>query len=316
MNVKLDFTRFNGVCEVKYLTSSRSKLYSVKINGKRYVLKVYDRDPQSQVRAREVAVRLRAVENQYLNYYPELKSIIFDGLAVDYGLVEMNSNSYYAALFKYLPGTTLYDAIDNGAIAKWNLTVRKSLIKQSALGVGVFHGLNIVHCDLTPPNLLINKGKLSIIDVDGGGILNSNGEWRIKPLVAGRVIFGIPNAPEVSDGKVEKIGKGLDLWWLAINSFMIATKGINPFFFLKNAEYESLRELKEILEGNVYGWPPPYEIVKKHSMFNPKVKEEHIELVVKEVNKHISSSIFYRAFVDGLDDPSKRPRAREYLFNL
>lgn len=308
MKAKLDFVNHKGEYEISDLASSRSKIFLVRINNKHHILKVYNRDNQSQIRAREISQRLSFSSKSYLNNYPQLKTIIYNSLAIDYGNAAINGDQHYAALFNYLPGTNLHDAVEDGSISGW---VTKGMIKQLAIGVGTIHALNIVHSDLTLPNLLINEGNLSIIDLDGGGIIEDRG-WKLKPLVAGRQILGLPNAPEASNGKV---GKGLDLWWMALISFILATKGVNPFFFLKNAEYESLKELKQVLDEKESGWPPPYKMAKKHSMFNHKVKENHMRYVLKEVNKVLPSIIFYRTFVTGLDQPSERSSARKYLIN-
>mgnify|MGYP000091243250 CR=1 FL=1 len=302
MEVRLDMAKFRGKYEAELVAESRARVYLVKA-GEAYVLKVYEGEGW-QERAREIASRLRAFKAPYVARYPELEEVIYQALPLDFGIAELEGSSHPACLFKYLPKPTLQELLDDGS-GDWEPEV---VVRQLALGVAVFHGLGIVHSDLTPPNLLVGKG-LTIIDYDGGGILWRGG-WRLKPLVAGRLADGLPNAPE------GRPGKGFDRWWLAINAFILASKGVNPFFFLTNAELESLKELRELASRSEACWPPPYEVVRRHSRFNRSVRREHLKGVRELVGRCLPTSLFYEAFVEGLEDPSKRPRASDYLASL
>lgn len=143
--------------------------------------------------------------------------------------VESNSTGRIAVFMARVPGRTL-DTVD---IYQWlkkqSLSVRIEIARQVAHSLSRFHNAGIVHADIAEPNMMLDENTLTtyLIDADGGGILDNQRQYRLKPVVHGHPTASW-NAPELyrPDG-VPSIDS--DNWSLAVIILKILTPRFDPF---------------------------------------------------------------------------------------
>jgi len=105
-----------------------------------------------------------------------------------------------------------------------------------AYALAWLHARGIIHGDLAEPNLLVRREGsriigLTLIDVDGGGILDPSGSWRLPPRVLGHA-DGSLQAPELLRGERACPDPNTERWALAVILHRLLFGGLDPFFYV------------------------------------------------------------------------------------
>jgi len=180
-------------------------------------------------------------------------------------------------------------------ISRLPLNQKLYLAHQIAQGIKTIHQARRIHADIAGPNIIVDKNQLRafIIDIDGGGIVNS---------LAARVM-GHPSwmAPELeSRGHSLHPTLETDCWSLAI-LFHYLIVGCAPFHFCDKIRDYSIYELN---------WPP-----NPHN-FDGEIKEWLLwqHHVLKQIGD--LADLFKRCFGLGQRNPKTRPTATEWEQHL
>lgn len=118
------------------------------------------------------------------------------------------------------------------------LSARLQVATWLAQGVAALHRHRFVHADLTEPNTFIDPSalRLTLVDIDGGGVLNtplsSVYQPRMAPLVRGH-FDGSCLAPELVADSSRLPDLASDRWSLAVLLHRILCAGLDPFFFVR-----------------------------------------------------------------------------------
>ncbi len=129
---------------------AEAKLYLIDFFGKRAVMKVR---PKKRYRNPKLDERLRTerTKNEALNMLRAYNNGIRVPLVYDVNLIEKK------IVMEYVKGKLLRDAINEGEAGEREIANAGEML-------ALLHKINIAHGDYTTSNIIVNKGKLSIID--------------------------------------------------------------------------------------------------------------------------------------------------------
>lgn len=182
--------------------------------------------------------------------------------------VTFENGEHIAVFMAYVPGQTM----EAKAVYKWlqgqSLQVRLELARQVAHSIETLHGEpNIVHADIAEPNVMLDAPNLCtyLIDADGGGILDRNGQYQLKPVVQGHPTASWM-APELYAGRDPS--QDTDNWSLAVLTLkmLVPNPTLDPFGGLKAFVHCRDPEIR---------WPD-YQAV------NP-AKQGHVDIIKREL---------------------------------
>lgn len=287
-----------------FKVGGQGRLYKIKIEGTQYILKVYPARMYGQSRLRELSDRF-----DLAGYIPKQIEI---AKMVDCGTVTDESGTFFpASLFKVVPGSPIFDPFSSKSAYLQTNSVsrgtRRSLAMQFVEGVYFLHSKGIIHCDLSPTNILVDEtcSNITIIDLDGAGIWNERRrDWELAPVVLGQE--GVPGFPPSNEFWMGKVFPQTDYWWSMMIVFFILF-GNYPFFFLKDNTPSSLRELEFAFSADRSGsWPPDYQRVHVLKSFNSAVGPNDYDEIRRYVNGHIPSTFFFRTFTAGYSNLQER----------
>ena len=219
-----------------------------------------------------------------------------------------------------------------------------SLCRQIAAAVDALHSNSVIHSDLSNNNILINPAdkKIHIIDMDGVAINND------IVRVASSDMLGTPRfiPPEIKklcdEHKEIKFTPASDLFPLAIHIYSLLLHRHPLLRFLAPGEPDKIEKQNLDEEDYIFIYHPSYIeseptrsffISKKqacHKIYNNEyeraenfckgLSRDVISPDWMDLNKFSSaricgpflSSLFKKAFVDGLNDPAARPSAWDW----
>jgi len=174
-----------------------------------------------------------------LNEFEAFKSLSHENIvqAIDFQVV----NGEPTIILEFIDGQNLSEIISGPK--KYNLGAKISLLHQAAKGIDFAHSRDIVHGDLKPSNIMVDKSwSVKIIDF-GTAIIASKdrGEWDARQLTP------IYSSPEQLRG--HEFGEKSDVFSFGIICFELLT-GQHPFY----AETQE-RAIGKILVGELGATP-------------------------------------------------------------
>lgn len=295
-----------------FKSGGQGDLYSVRLDDKPFILKIYRGQREGQLRLRELSDKL--------DLLPPPKQVE-RGRMVDCGNVANGTESWPAAIFNRVNGIPLFDPFGSSecSISRGDAPeeVRLKLAEDLLEGVYYLHENGIVHADLSPTNILVDDSatELTIIDIDGAGILDSkiNG-WKRSPLVLGQArITGFPPPAEFWN---DSVAQQTDSWWVSMLTYYLLTSN-SPFFFLQEVTPPSLSKLQELFRGDsMQGWPPSYDVASTHYAFRENVTEDDYLAMVRYVNNLIPTNVFFLTFVPGYTNKVVRASPYDLFWEL
>lgn len=136
-------------------------------------------------------------------------------------------------LLPFIAGEPLAEG-DYRQLYEQGLRSRLWVAAKLAHALAWLHARGIIHGDLAEPNLLVRREGsrivgLTLIDVDGGGIVAPSGSWRLPPRVLGHA-DGSLQAPELLRGAQACPNPDTERWALAVILHRLLFGGLDPFF--------------------------------------------------------------------------------------
>jgi serine/threonine protein kinase len=278
---------------------AQGTVHEVKINSKRYALKIYNRwdshSVSAQRRARKIGKIIIKPKTGALK-----RSWMTDNGEDGEGNPVM--------LYKLFPYPPIEDYFNQYQIPT-KLRIRERIGVGLTAGIVEIHRYGITHADLAPINVLYSAaGEVAIIDFDGAGYNPTKpGSTALDPIVQGHVQFPNWVAPyEIMKGKASP---KTDVWWLG-GILMKVLTNYSPFFFLKYADENSLKELYALLGNKRMEWPPRYDLIRHHSKLQPNLTPKVIKRIRKVLNNTITTAVLGDIF-RSYDEIDRRPSSVE-----
>ncbi|MHA2401922.1 MAG: protein kinase domain-containing protein [Candidatus Kariarchaeaceae archaeon] len=274
---------------------AQGTVLEVKIENKRYALKVYNKEDANSVSAQRRARKIGRV------IVKPKTGALNRAWMVDNG---EDSNGNPVMLYKLFSNPPIEDYFSSYKPSP-KLRIRERIAYGLTAGIVEIHRHGIVHADLAPINVLHSRaGEVAIIDFDGAGYSPTNSKsTHLKPIVQGHVQFPNWVSPnETIDGmSTEKT----DVWWLGGLIMKILT-GYSPFFFLKFADKPNLTELYSLLGDERREWPPNFQLIKNHSKIQPNLNSRVLDKTRQILNTTITTAVLGDVFRN-YNVPAKRP---------
>ncbi|KAM3128618.1 hypothetical protein pb186bvf_019315 [Paramecium bursaria] len=147
---------------------------------------------------------------------------------------ETENKQYY--IFKYIKGVTLKEYIKQIEISEI-----KDIVKQIIEGLEYIHQKDIIHCDIKPANIIINKlnGQLEVTIIDFGLSVDVSKTKGLTEGARGTINY---MAPEQLQGVL--YNRSVDIWALGILVYNMLTKGQNPFTEIDDNEQTCIDKIK------------------------------------------------------------------------
>jgi tRNA A-37 threonylcarbamoyl transferase component Bud32 len=168
----------------------------------------------------------------------------------DYGKDNKRSCGIPYISMEYLKGDSLLNIIKRGG--ELTLFEKIWIIKEVSRGIKAVHKLKIVHGDMTPDNIIINKEKITLVDF-GVALQKLDGRKEIDPGITGKPIY---MSPEQCAGK--KITGKSDVYSIGVIFFMLIY-GMPPF---KDKDYNKILRMHREDAVPDIDIPAPPEIKK------------------------------------------------------
>ena len=199
----------------------------------------------------------------------------------EYKFLEDNGESYLFILEKFIEGQTLRQYLGlKGTLA---LDEVLGIAKQLLRALSELHKLNLVHRDIKPENIIINEGKITVLDL---GIARDLSEASLTADIAffGPMTIGYA-APEQIKNQKQIICSRTDLFAWAILVYELYS-GSNPF-----KREKSSRE--DILISTLN------ETIPKLNTTDTKLNEIVAKCLDKAVHRRPISSAFILEYMEG-----------------
>jgi serine/threonine protein kinase len=282
-------------------SGQQGKVYTVKrVNGQdsdSLLIKIYD--DQSK-KTRDHAIEFAK--------YIEAKGLCSEGLS---GLCSEQLSSLagnrFAFFMRRVPGRTLDDPDVYRWLRQQSLAVRLSIAYQVAYSIARLHTERVIHADIADPNIVIDEQNQTayVIDADGGGVLDHNGQFlpKLAPLVRGHR-SGALMAPELVKDDYALPSEESDNWSLAVMVHKILFCGIDPFFFLP--------KFLDCLDAKVE-WPPTPKAVDPNRQRAVQLHAQLLLLMGKRIKELFCSSF---SPWGRLYNPSIRTQAKTWAQEL
>ena len=240
----------NGYKLIKLLAKGgMSKINLLEKNGKKYVMKVIDKNLLKGTQFLRVNKKGKLIINSLLeNTMREitvLKKVNHKNILKLYEIIYNNEKNKVYLILEYMEnGQLLYYNEEeeifniNKNFIKENKTIEqsfyseteiKNIIREISLGLNYLHHQGIIHRDIKPENILFNKdNKCKIIDFNVSAFLPDLNNDNIGKKFEGTDLFRAPETCVLNPKDKDLRGKPLDIWALGITSFLIAYR-IFPF---------------------------------------------------------------------------------------
>ncbi|MHA2297994.1 MAG: protein kinase domain-containing protein [Candidatus Hodarchaeales archaeon] len=278
-------------------------VYKFTYNKRMYALKAIP-DEQSIFR------RLKNMRSRFINSTHEVpSSVMYRSLPIGQGYAPgkifdfKTVKDLYLLLFNWVEGQSLFDYLTNERVLSKK---RKNIVKK-VLELLVYLQRNlIIHNDLYPDNLLVDKKKnIFLIDLEGAGIIHKE-KWLWQPLVIGKE-FMFPAATEVRNPINNKPSRFSDRWVGLYLVFWILN-GFHPFPFLNRIDHEALNMLVKACDNNTIKWPPSITDIK---LIKPYLNQKYSFNTFKNFMETYYGNtnferILFQTFISGYDNPQKR----------
>ncbi len=206
------------------------------------------------------------------------------------------------------------------ALRDAGLAARLEIARQIADGVARLHRIGVVPADISGPNIMVDVGahRAWLIDIDGGGVLDHDGDFLTEPLVLGQETWRAPeiyvhqlrSSPVVPAGvaaylrshPVQQLpNEYSDRWSLAMAIHKTLLYGLAPFWSPWARSYTTACDPDA-------AWPPDAEAQRRL----PKHCRQYSDAL--EPLGRVILSHFRTAFRGDtrLEHPSFRPAASEW----
>ncbi len=260
-------------------------VHEVKINSRRYALKIYNKSDNYSVSAQRRARKIGEV------IHKPKTGALSRAWMVDNGEDETGNPVMLHKLFAHPPIEDYFSSYQPSN----KLRIRERIAVGLTAGIVEIHRNGITHADLAPINVLYSKsGEVAIIDFDGAGYFPRNKDIKLDPIVHGHVQF--PNWVTPYETLKGTAKLKTDVWWLGGIIMKILT-GYSPFFFLKYADDDTLKELLELIYDNgIYRWPPRYESIHSFRNLQPNLTPGILNKICKVINNTIASAVLGKIF--------------------
>lgn len=235
------------------------------------VLKVIELNEKSTIdRAiREIEIASKLNGSQFFSFVYEYKFIV------------ENEKNYLFILEKFIEGQTLRRYLE----MKENLPLEEvwKISKQLLMALSELHKLNLVHRDIKPENIVIQNGKITVLDL---GIARDLSDVSLTADVAffGPMTIGYA-APEQIRNQKQIICSRTDLFAWAIVVYELYT-GNNPFRYGKDNR-------EDILISTLN------DDIPKLDTASPKLNEIVAKCLEKAVHRRPISSDFILEYMEG-----------------
>lgn len=208
------------------------------------LLKIYDgiQHPQQQARMQAFCQHLNA--RSHLRNGPLLGLPTYP-IASEHGVV--------AVFMDCVPGKELGEDAIGAQLAQGHLVDRLNYAWQLAAAIANLHAADILHADITLPNVMVDCGNdaLYVIDIDGGGILAPGGfASTLAPVVKYKETECDVYPPELKLNPRALPNVGSDNWALGVMLFRLLTThllrgGVTPFIIYEKQQLQLLYGSRE-----------------------------------------------------------------------
>lgn len=303
--------------EPELASGGEGSIYAIR-GYKEIVLKIFKENRRTKAREEKLLEMVKYQLNE-----KQLKQVMWPRDVV------YNKSGFVGYVMPRLWENRNLNVVYSAQCNKLDLRHRLLIAYNLCAAVDTVHSLNQVCGDLNPQNICVNLDlesesalRITLVDTDSYHITDGDKVYRcevglanyLAPEIQKKLAYG----QDLRTASLPTYTKETDLFALAVHIFALIMNGCHPFACAKRTSngYENTMKAMDDKEQESVVLPQPVENIRDG--FFPFYQERSgvtYPLYAPDFNAlpQAMQDLFIRAFVDGYDNPTKRPTTGEWI---